>query len=105
MSPIRPSQRRRYPLNWRAISSHIRFVRAAGRCECQAECGLHHGRRCEERHGHPAHWAKGRVILTVAHLDHVPEHCDHGNLRAMCQRCHLLYDREHHAETRASGGC
>jgi hypothetical protein len=36
------------------------------------------------------------VILTVAHLDHTPANCDPGNLRAMCQRCHLSYDREHH---------
>lgn len=101
--PIRPSQRRRYPHNWPAISAHIRGVRSKGQCECQGECGLHQGRRCEERNGQPARWAKGRVILTTAHLDHVPEHCNHDNLRAMCQRCHLLYDREHHAETRASG--
>jgi len=32
------------------------------------------------------------VILTVAHLDHIPEHCDDANLRAMCQRCHNAYD-------------
>jgi hypothetical protein len=41
-----------------------------------------------------------RIILTVAHLDHQPENCDESNLLAMCQRCHLRYDREHHAEQR-----
>lgn len=41
------------------------------------------------------------VVLTVAHLDHTPEHCEDGNLAAMCQGCHLHYDREHHAQTRA----
>lgn len=41
------------------------------------------------------------VVLTTAHLDHVPEHLDDDNLRAMCQGCHLHYDRDHHAETRA----
>ena len=41
-------------------------------------------------------------MLTVAHLDHQPENCDDANLKAMCQRCHLAYDREHHAETRRS---
>jgi hypothetical protein len=41
-------------------------------------------------------------VLTIAHLDHVPEHCDPGNLRAMCQGCHLHYDREHHAQTAAA---
>lgn len=40
------------------------------------------------------------VVLTVAHLDHTPEHCDPDNLAAMCQGCHLHYDRDHHAHTR-----
>ena len=40
------------------------------------------------------------IVLTVAHLDHQPENCDPANLRAWCQRCHLHYDRDHHAETR-----
>ena len=34
-----------------------------------------------------------------AHLDHTPENCDTANLRAWCQRCHLRYDAEHHANT------
>jgi hypothetical protein len=42
------------------------------------------------------------VVLTVAHLDHTPEHCHPDNLRAMCQGCHLHYDRDHHAATRLS---
>lgn len=41
-----------------------------------------------------------RIVLTVAHLDHQPENCDRSNLRAWCQRCHLWYDRHHHAQTR-----
>ncbi|MFW6031668.1 MAG: hypothetical protein ACOC9T_03665, partial [Myxococcota bacterium] len=44
---------------------------------------------------HPV--TSSRVVLTVAHLDHVPEHCEPENLRAMCQRCHLSYDAQHHA--------
>ncbi len=40
------------------------------------------------------------VVLTIAHLDHDPTHNDPSNLRAFCQRCHLRYDREHHAKTR-----
>lgn len=99
--PIRKENRRRYPRNWRAISMHIRYVRAKGRCECAGECGLHRGRRCVEVDGKPAKWARGKIVLTVSHLDHVPEHCGEENLRAYCNRCHLRYDREHHAETRA----
>jgi len=40
-----------------------------------------------------------RVVLTVAHLNHTPEDCRDENLKAMCQGCHLHYDREHHAQT------
>ncbi len=40
------------------------------------------------------------IVLTVAHLDHVPENCHPSNLRAWCQRHHLAYDAEHHAKTR-----
>lgn len=39
------------------------------------------------------------IVLTVAHLDHTPENCADENLRAMCQRCHLNYDKGHHAAT------
>ena len=105
MSPIRPEMRDRYPVNWKAISRRIRFDRADGRCECMGECGLHRDnpgpRRCDEWHGRPAKWARGDIVLTVAHLDHDPTNCKDDNLRALCQRCHLRYDREHHAETRA----
>jgi hypothetical protein len=31
-------------------------------------------------------------VLTVAHLDHQPEHCGDDNLKAMCQRCHNRLD-------------
>jgi hypothetical protein len=41
-----------------------------------------------------------KVVLTVAHLDHTPENCHPNNLKAMCQRCHLAYDAQHHAQTR-----
>jgi hypothetical protein len=32
------------------------------------------------------------VVLTVAHLNHMPEDCSDENLLAMCQRCHNAYD-------------
>lgn len=101
--PIHPDNKKRYPKDWPVISRRIRFVRAAGRCECVGECGIEHPeRRCDERHDTPARRFEGRVILTVAHLDHVPENCDPMNLRAMCQRCHLRYDSTHHARSRAA---
>jgi hypothetical protein len=94
-----------YPPGWKAFSDTIRFGRANGQCECTGECGLHKrftgGRRCIERHGQKAHFAKGRVILTVAHLCKCSPICmnpDH--VKAMCQRCHLRVDRFKHAATR-----
>jgi hypothetical protein len=40
-------------------------------------------------------------VLTVAHLNHDPQDNRDENLKAMCQRCHLRYDRDLHAENRA----
>jgi hypothetical protein len=87
----------RYPSNWKEISQRIR-ERSGGQCECEGECGLHchPKRRCTERHNESAQYAKGKVILTVAHLNHDPDDCRDENLKAMCNRCHLRYDTEHH---------
>lgn len=103
MTPIRPSEKGRYPANWKDVSHYIRFVRAKGRCECQGECGrgTHEG-RCPNRHGEPAYGTGSKVVLTTAHLNHTPEDVDPTILRAMCQGCHLHYDREHHAQTKAA---
>lgn len=98
--PIRPENRSRYPANWKQISHHIRFVRADSQCECEGECGrgTHRG-RCPNYHGLKAYGTGSVVVLTVAHLNHIPEDCRDDNLRAFCQGCHLHYDRDHHAET------
>lgn len=103
--PVRPENVSRYPSDWPEISDRIRFGRARGRCECRGECGrqpehLATDDRCYNRHDEPAYGTGSLVVLTTAHLDHVPEHCDDDNLRAMCQGCHLWYDQDHHAETR-----
>lgn len=99
MMPIRPENRARYPKDWPEISARIR-ERAGDRCECEGECGRGtHAGRCPNRQGQPAYGTGSKVVLTTAHLDHTPEHCDDSNLRSMCQGCHLHYDREHHAQT------
>lgn len=36
------------------------------------------------------------TVLTVAHLDHDISNNDLSNLKALCQKCHLDYDKEHH---------
>jgi hypothetical protein len=111
MTPIRPENVARYPRAWPAISARIR-ERAAGQCECRGECGLDHvslevaagdflrSNRCPERDGGQAVFFKGRVVLTVAHLDHKPENCADDNLAAWCQRCHNRYDVPHRRETK-----
>jgi len=43
-----------------------------------------------------------RVVLTVAHLNHVAGDDRDENLKALCQWCHLNYDLAHHHETRAA---
>ena len=90
--PVRPENKKRYPADWRAISSRIRHERAGGRCECHGECHGGHDGRCAALNGQPHPITGSRVVLTVAHLDHVPENCADDNLKAMCQRCHNNYD-------------
>jgi hypothetical protein len=98
--PIRPENRSRYPKDWREIS--LRRKEAAGwRCECDGRCGrgTHEG-RCPNMHGEPAYGTGSKVVLTLAHLNHVVEDMRPENLMVACQGCHLHYDRDHHAETR-----
>jgi hypothetical protein len=89
-----PVDYRLYPPDWRAISRRIRFERAGNRCEW---CGA------ENYQPHPITGAI--VILTVAHLGLPKSDGSPGsradladvreeNLAALCQRCHLNYDRE-----------
>ncbi len=86
----------RYPKNWGRISLDIRFGRADGKCEW---CGA------VNREPHPITGSK--VILTVAHLGvphadgrpgnkHDKSDCRPENLAALCQRCHLSFDRPDH---------
>lgn len=117
--PIKPENKHRYPPDWREIRERI-LERAGHRCE---NCGVinhaygfrqadgsfvmtgYNGARAmleparSELRPHPQGVDVLMIVLTIAHLDHVPEHCGDDNLRAWCQRCHLAYDAEHHAQT------
>lgn len=84
--PIKPENKNRYPKNWKEIRCVI-LERADHHCEF---CGA------ENYEPHPITGSK--VVLTIAHLDHTPENCDFNNLKALCQKCHLAYDKIHHAE-------
>ena len=41
-----------------------------------------------------------RVILATAHLDNDPENNRLRNLRSLCQRCHMIHDRNYHLAQR-----
>ena len=115
--PIRLENKARYPADWPEISAAVR-KRADNKCE---GCGVPNyevGGRSPDGAWHkslplgekllrlewpePGQWAwcEGfaeklrlvRIVLTVAHLDHQPENCDPGNLKALCQRCHNRLD-------------
>lgn len=88
--PIRPENRSRYPKDWKAISLRIR-ERAGWRCE-----GTPDFPNCRAKNGEPHPETGSRVVLTVSHTDHQPENCADDNLRALCQRCHLNWDRHLH---------
>lgn len=83
--PIKSENKNRYPKNWKDISKRIRFEVAKNRCQfCGAE-------------NYKPHYLTGsKVILTVAHLNHKPEDCRDENLKALCQKCHLNYDKDFH---------
>ena len=110
--PIRADLRWCYRGDWPAISRRIRTERAKNRCEW---CGVENGRYIIRLGGGAFDYVDEdfggcgecdgpkvtRVVLTVAHLDHDPRppHLD-TNLAALCQRCHLLHDRDQHAASR-----
>lgn len=101
-----------YPADWAEISRRTRDL-AGGHCE---ECGIKNHLRGyrtsdggfmsvpDNMSGYVGDSKIIRIVLTVAHLDHNPANCAQQNLRALCQRCHLRYDRFEHgrnaAETR-----
>ena len=87
--PIKSENLHRYPKDWKAIRARI-LARAGHCCEW---CGA------ANYQPHPV--TGSRVVLTTAHLDHTPENVSDANLRALCQRCHLNYDRPRHAANAA----
>ncbi len=93
--PIRAERRHLYGPDWKAISLEIREA-AGWRCQ-----GTPQFPDCRAAQGEPHPVTGSKVVLTVAHLDHHETNHDGGNLRALCQRCHLTYDAKHHAANAA----
>lgn len=96
--PIKPENRDRYPSNWKEIRALI--LERAGHC-CEGSPSFPD---CRARNHQPHPVTGSRVVLTIAHLDHTPENCLPGNLRAWCQRCHLTYDRAHRRKLEMAPG-
>jgi hypothetical protein len=82
-----PFHRANYPPGWDQISAYVRIVRAGGACEW-----------CGAWNAYPNPDTGSRVVLTVAHVDHDTVNNDLGNLRALCQACHLRHDAHLHAQ-------
>ena len=74
----------KYPKNWKEIRAHI-LERAGNKCE-----------RCGAVNYEPHPITGSKVVLTIAHLDNDTTHNTDDNLEAMCQKCHLAYDRDLH---------
>lgn len=115
--PIRAEDRWLYPIDWQQISETIRFGRAGARCE---QCERPHmsyvahlgdgrwwdsaarywrndrGRRVPVKGFNLASVRTTYVVLACAHLNHDPGDSTPGNLRALCQRCHIIYDAAEH---------
>ena len=115
-----PINYKEYHPDWKAISLRIRKERAGDKCEW---CGVKNG--SVGNRGKDGKWYTEdqihsmnsdcgyalfghmqnpyrtfAIVLTVAHLDHDKANNDDSNLAALCQRCHLNYDRPRHIENR-----
>ena len=117
-----PMNRSKYPKDWEQISARIRFERAQNKCEW---CGVPNYSFRDSASGQ---WVTAEdaqtkddfpfdlktatlIILTTAHLgtplaDGTPVSksdtmdCRDENLAALCQRCHLNFDRDDHIRSR-----
>lgn len=114
--PVTKERRGLYPKDWQEISRRIRFERAGGLCE---NCKAPHGEVIIRYPGESTNWrfiqspeydpsddplGRGtavKIVLTTAHLNHDPQDNRDENLRALCQRCHLRHDAEHHQQNAA----
>ena len=73
-----PMERGRYPKDWKEIALRVKED-AEWKCEfCGKQC---------RKPGEP--FDTHRNTITVAHLDHIPEHMERENLKALCARVTL----------------
>lgn len=112
-----PCDYKKYPPNWKTEIRPRILERAADYCE---NCGVHNHDIIRRHKTNPAHYISWddnirkvfhgyfngiiierdyskpiKIILTISHLDHDPDNWEvkDDRLKALCQRCHLLYDK------------
>lgn len=93
--PISPERMKLYPggsirsKQWRTFRASI-LERAGNRCEGTP---MHPSCCAANGEAHPE--TGGKVVLTIAHMDHDESHADPDRCRALCQRCHNKWDAPH----------
>ena len=105
-----------YHPKWSLISRLIRYRRAGNCCEI---CQVPNGALIYRPGKNKAVWELlpegsqadaiaqfhrvSKVTLTVAHLDHDKHNNRFTNLKALCNRCHLVHDAKQHQWSRKYG--
>lgn len=90
--PISAEKMKRYPggsirsPEWLAFRASL-IERAGNACE-----GTPQNPDCRAANGEPHPITGGRVVLTIAHMDWDESHADPDRCRALCQRCHNMWD-------------
>lgn len=104
-----PIDYKNYPTNWKTEIRPDILKRADDKCEV---CGVPNYSIIHRENGNwilapEGHYADAmaldgikfiKIVLTIAHLDHDTTNNAYDNLKAMCQKCHLNYDKVHHAD-------
>src|SRR3990167_10311144 len=114
-----PIDYKEYPPNWKTEIRPAILKRAENKCE---DCGAPNHAIIYRPHKGKSDWKlfqegmeaeamsldgikATKIILTIAHLDHDKRNHDISmdRLKALCQRCHLRYDMNHHKDNRRYG--
>jgi hypothetical protein len=99
--PISAERMKRYPggsinsKEWKAFRAFL-LHRAGNRCE-----GTPQHPECRAANSAPHPETGGKVVLTIAHMDHDETHADPERCRALCQRCHNKWDAGHRQKNAA----
>lgn len=95
--PIKAENLARYPKDWKTRVVPMIRERSGNACE-----GSPAFPDCRAKNGEPHPVTGSVVVLTVAHLDHIPENCEPENLKHWCQKCHNVYDNPHRRKNATS---